>query len=99
MYETVNATKANITTDNNVDEVMQQAFDAFNVYKKISPRKRAAFLETIVDEIEKERAALVQIANEETNLPAARLNGELTRTTNQLKMFAALIREGSWVEA
>ena len=60
MFETVNATKANIATDSNVDEIMQQAFDAFNLYKKISPQKRAAFLETIADEIEKERAALVQ---------------------------------------
>jgi alpha-ketoglutaric semialdehyde dehydrogenase len=80
MYETVNAAKANIKADNNVDEIMQQAFDAFNLYRKISPRKRAAFLKAIADGTEKERAVLVQIANEETNLPAARLNGELTRT-------------------
>ena len=99
MHETMNATKVNLAADNNVDEIMQQAFSAFNVFKKIAPQKRAVFLETIADEIEKGRAALVQIAKEETNLPAARLNGELTRTTSQLKMFAALISEGSWVEA
>ncbi len=83
----------------NVDEVMQNAFKAFNQYRKSSALQRAHFLETIADEIEKEREALVKTAHEESYLPLARLNGELTRTTSQLKMFASLIKEGSWVEA
>jgi NADP-dependent aldehyde dehydrogenase len=83
----------------NADEIMPQSFNAFSEYKKISSAKRAIFLETIADEIEKLRTELVSIAHEETNLPLSRLNGELTRTTSQLKMFAALITEGSWVEA
>lgn len=97
MPETLSAEKAVIEI--NVEEVMQNAFDAFNQYKKISPAKRASFLEIITDEIEKLRSELVNVANEETNLPLQRLNGELTRTANQLKMFAALITEGSWIEA
>ncbi len=86
-------------TDFTIDSVMQNAVSAFDEYKKLPPVKRAAFLEAIADEIEKLRGQLVEIANEETNLPLARLNGELTRTTGQLKMFATLIKEGSWVEA
>ncbi len=35
----------------------------------------------------------------ETGLPEARLRGETARTTGQLKMFADLIEEGSWVDA
>ena len=35
----------------------------------------------------------------ESGLPAGRLQGERMRTTNQLKMFAALLEEGSWVDA
>lgn len=97
MQETVSKNK--IADEVNVDEVMQHALDAFNQYKKISPAKRASFLETVAGEIEKQREALVKIAHEESNLPLARLNGELTRTTSQLKMFATLIKEGSWVEA
>lgn len=97
MQETVSKNK--FTGEANVDEVMQNALDAFNQYKKISPAKRASFLETVAGEIEKQREALVKIAHEESNLPLARLNGELTRTTSQLKMFATLIKEGSWVEA
>lgn len=90
---------SNTETATDLNVVMQQAFDAFNQYKKLSPDKRAAFLETMADEIEKLRDQLVPVANEETNLPAARLNGEISRTTGQLKMFATLIKEGSWVEA
>jgi alpha-ketoglutaric semialdehyde dehydrogenase len=87
------------STNITIDAVMQNALAAFDEYKKITATKRAGFLETIADEIEKLREELVAIATEETNLPLARLNGELTRTTSQLKMFAALIKEGSWVEA
>lgn len=97
MQETVS--KSKITGEVNVDEVMQNALDAFNQYKKISPENRASFLETVAGEIEKQREELVNIAHKESNLPLARLNGELTRTTSQLKMFATLIKEGSWVEA
>jgi alpha-ketoglutaric semialdehyde dehydrogenase len=41
----------------------------------------------------------LQKASEETNLPIPRLAGERARTTGQLRMFATMLREGSWVEA
>ncbi len=98
MYETISIKEA-ASAPADIDNVMQNSLAAFNQYKKLTAARRASFLEGIADEIEKEREALVAIANKETNLPPARLNGELTRTTNQLKMFAALLKEGSWVEA
>lgn len=82
-----------------IDKIMQQSAEAFEVYKLVKPAQRAAFLEAIAAEIETQREVLVQTAGEETNLPAARLNGEITRTTNQLQLFANLIKEGSWVDA
>ena len=84
---------------NDIDMVMQNAQNAFNSYKTLSSGQRASFLNEIAAAIEAARALLVQVAHEESNLPLPRLNGELTRTTNQLKMFARLIEEGSWVEA
>jgi NADP-dependent aldehyde dehydrogenase len=39
------------------------------------------------------------MAVRESNLPEGRINGELGRTTGQIKLFANLLREGSWVEA
>ena len=82
-----------------LDIVLQQSKHAFGIYKKISPAARASFLEGIADEIEKLRTDLVEAAHAETHLPLPRLNGEIGRTTGQLKMFANLIKEGSWVEA
>jgi len=35
----------------------------------------------------------------ESGLPVARIQGEIGRTCNQLRMFAKLIGEGSWVDA
>jgi 2,5-dioxopentanoate dehydrogenase len=82
-----------------IDEIMLNASEAFDKYKKILPEQKAVFLETIADEIETLGEALINKASEETNLPAARLTGERARTTMQLRMFAAMVRDGSWVEA
>ncbi|WP_246269509.1 aldehyde dehydrogenase family protein [Chitinophaga oryzae] len=82
-----------------IDQIMQQAATACEQYKKIPPAQRAAFLEAIGAEITARREVLVKTAGEETNLPMARLNGEIVRTTTQLQKFADLVKEGSWVEA
>ena len=42
---------------------------------------------------------MIQQAESETSLPFPRLQGECGRTMNQLKLFAEVIREGSWVDA
>jgi len=81
------------------DKIMQHALDAFQLYKLVSPARKAEFLNEIATAIEASREQLVAVAHEESNLPLARLNGELTRTTNQLRMFGRLVVEGSWVEA
>ena len=36
---------------------------------------------------------------QETFLAEARLNGEITRTINQIRLFTELLNEGSWVRA
>ena len=82
-----------------VDTIMENAQTAFQLYKRIPAESRALFLESIGAEMEKMREELVAVAHQETNLPAARLNGEINRTIGQAKLFANLIREGSWVEA
>src|SRR6185312_12706522 len=84
---------------NDIDVIMQNAVQAFNAYAQLSARQRASFLNEIAEQIEAAREVLVKTAHEESNLPLPRLNGELTRTTNQLKLFGRLIVEGSWVEA
>ncbi|ANI89098.1 aldehyde dehydrogenase [Arachidicoccus ginsenosidimutans] len=81
------------------DEIMKKALSAFEIYSQTDKRKRAGFLKEIGAQIEQRRAELVPLAMQESHLPEARLQGELTRTINQLNMFAQLLEEGSWVEA
>ena len=61
--------------------------------------EKAIFLETIAEEILALDNELIQTCQLETGLPEARLVGERGRTMNQLKLFATLLREGSWVDA
>ncbi len=82
-----------------INKVMEQSATAFAAYQKVSIENKALFLETIAQQIEGAGDALIAQASAETNLPAARLTGERGRTTMQLRMFAQMLREGSWVEA
>jgi NADP-dependent aldehyde dehydrogenase len=82
-----------------IDQVMEQSMQAFLSYKKVNATDRAAFLERIAEEIEALGETLIRTTQEETNLPEARLLGERGRTTMQMRMFAAMLKEGSWVEA
>jgi alpha-ketoglutaric semialdehyde dehydrogenase len=75
------------------------ADEAFAVYRKTSGRERAAFLRRIADGIEAIIPEIVDRANRETALPEARLKGEAARTINQLRLFAQVVEEGSWVNA
>ncbi len=62
--------------------------------------ERAAFLRKIGEEIEALGEELLTVCAEETGLGRDRLAGERElRTVNQLRMFAGLIEEGSWVDA
>lgn len=56
-------------------------------------------LRAMADALEARRADVVATADAETALGTARLNGELTRTTYQLRLFAEVAEEGSYVEA
>ncbi len=82
-----------------VDAAMEQAEAAFTSYRETTSEQRAAFLERIADEIVAQGDDLIGRAHQETGLPQARLTGERTRTVNQLKLFAQVAREGSWVDA
>jgi NADP-dependent aldehyde dehydrogenase len=72
---------------------------AFGEYRMRSGAERAKLLETIADEIEKLGEPLLQRAHAETGLPLARLTGERARTCGQLRLFAQVARDGSWVDA
>jgi alpha-ketoglutaric semialdehyde dehydrogenase len=77
----------------------QLAADASRVYGNLAGTRRANFLRTIAGKIEEIADVLVERAGRETALPAARLQGEIGRTCGQLRLFANVVEEGSWVMA
>ena len=82
-----------------VEAACDAAAAAFSDYRNASAERRAQFLDTIADNIDAISDQLVDRAHTETGLPQARLAGEVGRTSGQLRMFAGVIREGSWNEA
>jgi NADP-dependent aldehyde dehydrogenase len=85
--------------DADVDRAMNLAGGAFDAYRRHAPADRARFLREIAIEIEKLGDELIDRANRETALGTERLRGERGRTVTQLRTFADLIEEGSWVGA
>ncbi|MET0951771.1 MAG: aldehyde dehydrogenase (NADP(+)) [Aeromicrobium sp.] len=88
--------------ESGADEVARAAalaWDAFHSYRHTTPEVRAAFLESIADEIEAVAAELSERVQAETGLPAGRVAGETGRTTGQLRLFASVVRDGSWSQA
>ncbi|WP_395244367.1 aldehyde dehydrogenase (NADP(+)) [Agromyces sp. MMS24-K17] len=61
--------------------------------------ERADWLRALADAVEAHRDELVALAHDETHLSEARLGGEVTRTAAQLRFFAGVIEEGSYLEA
>ena len=85
--------------ENEIDLALDLAEEVFQTYGKTSPEQRAEFLDAIAEEVMELGEALLERASLETALPIPRLTGERGRTCNQLRMFAELVREGSWVDA
>jgi alpha-ketoglutaric semialdehyde dehydrogenase len=70
---------------------------AFDTYRETGLEARARFLEKIAENIAAIGEPLIVRAMQESGLPRGRLEGERGRTINQLKLFAAVLREGSWL--
>lgn len=80
------------------DAALDAAVRAAREMRKLSGDQIAVFLETFADRIEARKDDLVEMAHAETALPKSpRLaDGELPRTTNQLRQAAQAAREMSW---
>ena len=82
-----------------IETAVQLAHAAFASYGHMPGRDKAAFLRAIATRIESVAEELIDRAGRETALPKARLQGETARTCGQLRLFAKLVEEGSWVNA
>ena len=86
-------------TPGEVNHAVEKAAAAFQVYRKKSGTEKAFFLEAIAEELLNAGDEVVTVCSNETGLPPVRIEGERLRTANHLRMFAALLKEGSWVDA
>jgi len=84
-------------TEQEIQAAVSQADADFDAIRQISRHQRADFLDAIAEEIMALEDTLIKRASEETGLPEGRITGERGRTVNQLKLFAAMVREGSYL--
>ncbi|PVE96680.1 aldehyde dehydrogenase (NADP(+)) [Microbacterium sp. TPD7012] len=82
-----------------VAALAQAAASAFTELRSRPRAWRAGLLRALADGLEADRASLVGAALAETGLPEARLNGELSRSAFQFRLFADAVDEGGYLEA
>ncbi|TDD98919.1 aldehyde dehydrogenase family protein, partial [Jiangella asiatica] len=82
-----------------VDHAVRDAAETAAAFEQRGRTGRADALDAVAEALETDREAIVATADLETALGPTRLNGELTRTTFQLRLFGEVLREGSYVEA
>lgn len=82
-----------------IDRAVQAAQAAFADVRAYPAARLAGLLDAIAAAIEALGDDLLALTDAETGLGLPRLTGERGRTTGQLRKFAALLREGSYVDA
>jgi NADP-dependent aldehyde dehydrogenase len=92
-------TVAEETTATDVDRLCRQAEAVAPVLEARGRSWRAQLLRGCADALEAHRDRIVSLADRETALGSTRLNGELTRSCYQFRLFAEVLEEGSYLEA
>ncbi|MEA3208158.1 MAG: 2,5-dioxopentanoate dehydrogenase [Chthoniobacter sp.] len=82
-----------------MDRACLLAEEAAPALRALPADARASFLEKVAGETLALGDELLERANRETGLPLDRLTGERGRTVGQLRLFAEVVREGSWCDA
>ena len=86
------------TTDE-INQAAQLAERAFADWSRASGKTKGVLLRKIAENIEALKDELVARVSEETALPVPRIKSELFRTSSQLRLFAQVVEEGSWLAA
>jgi NADP-dependent aldehyde dehydrogenase len=81
-----------------VNGLMEQAWNAFISYRKCSLKQRADFMRAIARNIEALGDDLLRVTGAETHLPEARLRNERARTIYQLNSYADACEKGDWLD-
>ncbi len=83
-------------TPEEVDAAAEAAASAYPHYRQLPASRRAEFLDTIAAELDALDDDFVAIVCRETALPATRIQGERSRTSGQLRLFAEVLRRGDF---
>ncbi len=86
-------------TTADVDAAARLADQAFTEFSRWSGLRRAGFMKRIAELLEANGPAIIERANQETALPAARLQGELARTCFQLRLYGDAAASGLFAGA
>jgi NADP-dependent aldehyde dehydrogenase len=87
------------TTTEQVDAICAAALTAAGPLEDLGRDGRAALLDDLAAALEGHRDRIVEVADRETALGTVRLNGELSRTCYQLRLFGEVLRDGGYLEA
>ncbi len=82
-----------------VERAVSLAVEAAPFIASSTGAERGRLLRSIADRFDQAAEAIIDRAHQETALPRPRLAGEVARTSNQLRLFAGVVEEGSWVMA
>ena len=82
-----------------IEKAVELATAAFKIFKSMPGVKKSKFLNEIANEIEALGDNMIQVYCSESGLSKERALNERGRTIFQLRSFAKLVEEGSWVEA
>lgn len=85
-------------TDGSEDDLGAVALQAFRAGVP-EPRRRAALLSEIADNLDANRELVREVAGRETSLTSARLDGEIDRTAYQLRLYGQYVAAGHAVQA
>ncbi len=86
-------------SDNEINRAVAMAISAFKEFQDVRGQRKSEFLNAVADEILALDSVLIKMYCSETGLPEGRAIGERGRTIFQLRSFADLVKNGSWVEA
>lgn len=86
------------TTAAELEALLSGAHDAFATFGESEPAVRVALLCGLADRLDANASALADLAGQETGLPMPRLIGEVGRTSGQLRLFAAVVTEGAYLD-
>ena len=86
------------TSPEDLETIVGRAAAAAPIWARSSAPDRATWLRAAADALDAAADELVPIADRETRLGETRLRGEVGRTSGQLRLFAAVVEEGSYLE-